>query len=111
MSVGKLPAPNLSRVTESFSNLEPSISALAFISAFTIVPSTMLALATVMSVGNAPAPNLVRGTESFNNLLPCISAVALISASIIFPAVRLAWVILMSVGSFLTLVYLRLQSH
>ena len=89
MSVGKLPAPNLSKVTESLSNLEPCISALAFISASTIVPLTMLELATVMSVGRAPEPNLVRGTESFNNLLPCISAVALISASIILPAVKL----------------------
>ena len=59
MSVGKFPAPNLSRVTESLANLEPAIFALAFISALTIEPSTMLSLLTCLSAGSTPVCSLV----------------------------------------------------
>ena len=64
ISVGKAPAPSLSRVTLSFNSFDPCISALAFISASTIVPLTMLVLDTVMSVGKEPEPNFVRSTDS-----------------------------------------------
>ena len=59
MSVGKSPAPNLSKVTESLANLEPAIFAVAFISSLTIEPSTMLSLLTFLSAGNVPVCNLV----------------------------------------------------
>ena len=48
MSLGNVPAPNLVRGTLSFANLEPCIFALAFISASTIEPSTMLSELTVI---------------------------------------------------------------
>ena len=43
MSVGKLPEPSLSKVTESFNNLLPCISAVALISASIILPAVKLA--------------------------------------------------------------------
>ena len=55
-------------------------------SASTIVPLTMLALAIVISVGNAPEPNLAKVTESSASLVPAILALALISALTIVPS-------------------------
>ena len=46
----------------------PAIAALAFMSSFTIVPSTMFALATVTSVGNAPAASESVAIVSVANL-------------------------------------------
>ena len=43
MSLGSVPLPNLSKLTESLANLEPWIFALALISASTIVPSNIFA--------------------------------------------------------------------
>ena len=69
------------------------------ISASTIVPLTMFALAIVMSVGKAPEPNFVKATESFNNLEPFIFALAFISASTIVKSAILADVTIESLRS------------
>ena len=70
MSLGNVPPPNLVRATLSFANLEPWIFALAFTSASTIDPSTMLAELTVI-------PDLSRPSAI---LLLSIAALALMSA-------------------------------
>jgi peptidoglycan/LPS O-acetylase OafA/YrhL len=57
-------------------SLVSTMAADAFISALTIVPSTMFALATVMAVGNAPVASLERA----------IAAEALMSALTMTPA-------------------------
>ena len=90
MSVGSAPLPNLARVTLSFANLEPEMSALAFISALTIVPSTMFALATVISVGKAPLPSFAKVTLSSASLLPALFALLFISTFTIDPSTILA---------------------
>jgi len=58
--------------------LVPAIAALLLMSALTTVPSTILALATVISVGNAPPPNLANVTLS-----SLILAVVIASSSIL----------------------------
>ena len=76
MSVGSAPDPSLSKVTESSNNLDPAISALAFISALTIDPSTMLSELTVKLLFNKPLAIFVFA----------IAALPLISASTIVPS-------------------------
>ena len=76
ISVGSAPPPNLSKVTESFNNLEPCIFALTFTSSSFIVPLTMLSVLTVMPVGSAPVASFVSP----------IAAFALISSLTIVPS-------------------------
>ena len=57
MSLGSVPLPNLSKVTESLANLEPCIFALAFISASTIEPSTIFSEVIKLDVISPPLNN------------------------------------------------------
>ena len=50
MSLGSVPLPNLSKLTESLANLEPCIFAFAFISASRIEPSTIFSDVTKLDV-------------------------------------------------------------
>ena len=70
--------------------LVPAIAADPLMSASTIVPSTMLALATVTFVGNEPELNLVGGTLVLANFVPLISAELLMSSLTIEPLTMFA---------------------
>ena len=77
---------NISVVVTALSAILFDVTAEFAISASTIVPLTMLALATVMSVGKAPPPSLAKVTESSASFVPAISALAFMSASTIVPS-------------------------
>ena len=57
MSLGSVPLPNLSKLTESLANLEPCIFALAFISASRIEPSTIFSEVIKLDVISPPLNN------------------------------------------------------
>ena len=78
MSFGSVPLPNLSRVTESFSNLEPFIFALLLMSSLTIEPFTMFAELIVKPAFSKPSANLLLSMFA----LALMSALTIVSSLI-----------------------------